>query len=370
MQWPLRHRYLTGFILAPALLGGSIFAMTEWVPDNTPEAQDQNRLTIEYEFSENFHYAKIEADYVDAGREAFLAGQQGEVQDPIDYDEFATAMTTRGTLRVLRQGRCDDPRASEDVRKQIRKWIDEGLPVDSRRRRSSCAAVREAIRTVGWTWVQANLYGEDPDHPREDRFESCAVQAAPETQGPGRFQRRAYLGIQERQGRGAGAPATGPRSPASTTFRLTSVSQVLGIVGSFSADARFSNARTARSKCGCGLDPADMQGIEDLKLRSSWARGPDGEQISLAQVAEFRTWQGTLPRTIRRRGSPAPSRICQRHLVTGEKKEDGRNGLEGHLGLPTTYPAGYGWSFGFWTRQRQNKEEAQFALFNHGLYRW
>ena len=34
------------------------------MPDNTPDAQEISSLAINYEFSENFHYAKIQRDYV------------------------------------------------------------------------------------------------------------------------------------------------------------------------------------------------------------------------------------------------------------------------------------------------------------------
>ena len=57
-----------GFLIAPCLV---IIAFTQMkkIPDNSPEAQDLQDLTIQYEFSENYHYAKIERDFVLAGGE-------------------------------------------------------------------------------------------------------------------------------------------------------------------------------------------------------------------------------------------------------------------------------------------------------------
>src|SRR5439155_20604234 len=63
VDWCLRHRFLCGLLLVPAVIGVSFFALQK-VPDNSPEAQDLQNLNIQYEFSENYYYAKIEQHYV------------------------------------------------------------------------------------------------------------------------------------------------------------------------------------------------------------------------------------------------------------------------------------------------------------------
>src|SRR5262245_14968227 len=63
VDWCLHHRFLCGLLLVPAIVVASFFVLKK-VPDNSPEAQDLQNLNIQYEFSENNHYAKIEHDYV------------------------------------------------------------------------------------------------------------------------------------------------------------------------------------------------------------------------------------------------------------------------------------------------------------------
>ena len=52
------------------------FTQLKKIPDNSPEAQDLQDLTIQYDFSENFHYAKIERDYVNPVEKFLLANKE------------------------------------------------------------------------------------------------------------------------------------------------------------------------------------------------------------------------------------------------------------------------------------------------------
>ena len=63
VAWCLRHRVLVGGLLVPLVVGVAVFQLKN-IPDNSAEAQDLQDLSIQYEFSENFHYAKIEQEYV------------------------------------------------------------------------------------------------------------------------------------------------------------------------------------------------------------------------------------------------------------------------------------------------------------------
>ena len=60
--WSVRHPFVVGFVIAPALVAIA-FVNLKKIPDNSPEAQDLQDLTIQYEF-QNYHYAKIERDFV------------------------------------------------------------------------------------------------------------------------------------------------------------------------------------------------------------------------------------------------------------------------------------------------------------------
>ena len=64
-----------GLVLVPLMIAGSVWLLINHVPDNTPEAEEMSGLRISYEFSENYHYAKIEQDYV-GPVEKFLNAEQ------------------------------------------------------------------------------------------------------------------------------------------------------------------------------------------------------------------------------------------------------------------------------------------------------
>ena len=73
--WSVRHPFVVGFVIAPALVAIA-FVNLKKIPDNSPEAQDLQDLTIQYEFSENYHYAKIERDYVNPVEKYLLANKE------------------------------------------------------------------------------------------------------------------------------------------------------------------------------------------------------------------------------------------------------------------------------------------------------
>jgi HAE1 family hydrophobic/amphiphilic exporter-1 len=73
--WSVRHPFVVGFLLVPALLAVAFTQMGK-VPDNSPEAQDLQDLNIQYEFSENYHYVKIEDDFVKPVEQYLLANKE------------------------------------------------------------------------------------------------------------------------------------------------------------------------------------------------------------------------------------------------------------------------------------------------------
>ena len=121
VQWPLRNRVLVGFLLAPALMGGSIWLLKEKVPDNTPDAQEISSLAINYEFSENFHYAKIQRDYVTPVEE-FLMRNKDRLQIK---DVFSSYGNDRGHTDVY----FHIDNLSLEEMKSIRETIREEIPV-------------------------------------------------------------------------------------------------------------------------------------------------------------------------------------------------------------------------------------------------
>jgi multidrug efflux pump subunit AcrB len=74
VTWSLRHRFAVGCLIVPAIFALSIMQLKR-VPDNSPEAQDLQDVNIQYEFSENFHYLKVEQDYVTPVEKYLLANK-------------------------------------------------------------------------------------------------------------------------------------------------------------------------------------------------------------------------------------------------------------------------------------------------------
>jgi HAE1 family hydrophobic/amphiphilic exporter-1 len=103
------------------------------------------------------------------------------------------------------------------------------------------------------------------------------------------------------------------------------------------------------------MHPDDLGDLSDLKSIIVGA-GPGGEEISLAQVADFRMEQ--MPGRIERENRRTNSQLFV--VYTGQNKEEGRK-IVSNLMDGLNYPMGYGWSFGFWT-QRENQENMDFVF--------
>jgi HAE1 family hydrophobic/amphiphilic exporter-1 len=105
------------------------------------------------------------------------------------------------------------------------------------------------------------------------------------------------------------------------------------------------------------LQASDRSDLNDLRSITVGA-GPDGREITLAQVAELRIVKS--PVRISREDRRTFTGIFVNY--TGQKKDDGQKLVETVMkGL--NYPPGYGWSFGFWTkRQAQEKNDFFFNL--------
>ncbi len=337
MQWPLRHRYLAGFVLAPALIALSGYGMKAWVPDNTPEAQDQNRLGIQYEFSENFHYAKIEAEYV-AAVEEFL----GENKERFKIKDYMSRYNNNSASTWVYFDKED---VTIDELQEIRKQIGDNLPV------VPGAEISLSGRQDGGSnngWISANILGDDP--ATLTRIATELRSRLRENTGFGEVNTALQEGQEEVQIRLDRAKAR--------KFGLSpdTVSQVLGIV------VRAQQMRGFRTSQGevemwLRIDPADMQSLTDLRSIVVGA-GPDGKPIALEQVAEFT--MGKEPGRINREDRQTYTSLWA--LWSGDKKDEGRKAFT-EVFDAYDYPDGYGWSFGFFTRRGdQDDKEALFDL--------
>ncbi|MGH9627582.1 MAG: efflux RND transporter permease subunit, partial [Bryobacteraceae bacterium] len=148
MAWCLRHRFLVGGVLVPGICFLS-FTYLKKVPDNSPEAQELQDLTIQYDFSENFHYVKIEEDYVTPIEKFLLSNRDRfKIKDVYSNYENNWAMT-----RVY----FDKERITLEELKGIRTDLTKELPVIA-------GAEIKLGRQEGaesQAWLGVNLFGED-----------------------------------------------------------------------------------------------------------------------------------------------------------------------------------------------------------------
>ncbi|HYZ83310.1 MAG TPA: efflux RND transporter permease subunit, partial [Bryobacteraceae bacterium] len=149
VAWCLRRPFLVGFVLVPAIVVGS-FLQLKRVPDNSAEAQDLQDLTIQYVFSENYHYKKIEQQFVNPVEKYLLAGRtKWKIKDVSTWFTNNEAFT-----RVS----FDKEKIKLEELKKIREEMAKGLPVIP-------GAEIKLGRQEGaeaQNWLGVNIYGDDP----------------------------------------------------------------------------------------------------------------------------------------------------------------------------------------------------------------
>lgn len=331
VDWCLQHRFLCGLLLVPAIVGASFFVLKK-VPDNSPEAQDLQNLNIQYEFSENNHYVKIEHDYVQPV-EKFLLANKGRFKIK-DVNSFYG--NNEANTRVF----FDKDRITLEELMEIRKQIAKELPqipgAEIKLGRQEGAEAQ--------TWIGMNLYGEDPS-----TLQDLAREARRRLQKTGKFTE-----VHNDLDRGRQEVQIHLNRQLAKKYNVSpeSVSRVLGIVV---RGQRVRGFRTSEGEVDIWvrLQPADRESLEDLNSMVV-GTGPDGQEILMTQVAELKVVKtpGVIQREDRR------TYTWMYANFSGEKKDEGKQ-LVTETMNSLSYPAGYGWSFGFWTA-REEKEDQEF----------
>jgi HAE1 family hydrophobic/amphiphilic exporter-1 len=335
VRWPLRRRFLTGFVLAPGLVFASGYVLNEVVPDNTPDAQEGMRIDVQYEFSENFHYVKIENDYVGPVEE-FLAKNKQRFKIS-DY----MSRYSNNSARSMVFFDADTITVSE--LQQVRDRIKDELPVIP----GAEIRLSGGGENGGDSWITANILGDDPSELARISAElRVLLQQNPQFVEVQTNAREAREEVRIRLDRDrARKYGLSPQD----------VSQVLNIV------VRAQQMRGFRTDKGevemwLRLDPADMRSISDLKGITVGAAG-DGAPISLGQVADVSI--GMAPGSIGRENRQTYSFLAARW--GGDSRDEGHKAFEDALDS-YAYPTGYGWSFGFFTQRGESED--QEAVFN------
>jgi hydrophobic/amphiphilic exporter-1 (mainly G- bacteria), HAE1 family len=334
VDWPLRHRFAVGLVLVPLMIAGSVWLLVNHVPDNTPEAEEMSGLRISYEFSENYHYAKIEQDYV-GPVEKFLNANK----DRLRIKNFMSRYWNNGAWT---QVYFDDERISLDDMPAIRKQIADGLPV------VPGAKIKPGMQegAQNQSFISANIYGDDSREltrigndlkQRLLKHTDFSEVFTELDQAQQEVQIRLNRALARKYGI---SPET--------------VSGVLGIV------VRARQVRGFRTPDGevemwVRMNPADLQNLDDLESIVVGA-GPAGEPIELRQVAHFAIEK--IPARIQREDRRSFTYVNA--VYTGDKREEGQKIFTEVLN-DYAYPQGYGWSFGFWT-QRQQQENQEFVF--------
>lgn len=317
--------------MVPLLIGVSFFVLSR-LPDNSPEAEDLRDLAIQYEFSENYHYARIERDYL-GPVEDFLLAHRERFKISHIYSYYGNNEAQTRLYFEESKIRLDDLR-------KIRTQIAQGLPVIP-------GARIETGRQEGATnenWIGVNMYGEDSMTLQRLASEARhRLKANPEFQEvhtdleKGREEVQITLD-RDRAHRLGVSPQT--------------VSEVLGIV---LRGRKMGGYRSASGEVDLWirLRPDDRQDLSDLTSMVVGS-GSAGEEVLLSQVAQFQIVK--TPGSIQREKRRTFTALYANY--TGKKKEDAKKKVT-EVMQSLDFPPGYGWSYGFWT-QREEEEDRDF----------
>ncbi len=304
------------------------------IKDNSINAQDMEDLTIEYEFSENYKYSRIESEFVEPV-EQYLLGNRSRFGIENLYSFYSN---NEAATRIY-----FDPRkvSAEDVA-DIRREIAEKLPVipgaDIRLGQQRGAENRN--------FLSASFYGEEPTVLR-----NLVLEAKRRLKEHSEFE-EIYTGVDRARQE---VQVVLDRTRANK-FGVSpeSVAGILGIV------IRGQQLRSYRTEQGeveiwIRLRPRDREDLDDLNSIIVGG-GPQGEEIRLAQVADLQVVK--TPGAISREGRRTYASMWINY--TGEQTEDGKNLIQGTLdGIEM--PVGYSWNFGFRTLE-QDEQDAEFAF--------
>lgn len=332
VDWTLLHRLPLGLLLIPALIAVS-FVVLSRLPDSSPDAQEMRDLSIQYEFSENYHYARIEKDFVGPVEKFLFANRdQFKIKDVYSYYANNEAQT-----RLY----FDQESLAAGELTAIRKQIAEGLPVIP-------GAEISMGRQEGanQNWIGVNLYGEDPT-----RLMELAREARKRLLRTGRF---AEVHTALERGQQEVQLVLDRQLASRYGISPQSVSNILDIV---LRGRKLRGYRTSEGEIEIWtrLQPGDREDLRDLETLVVGA-GKDGRQILLSHVADLRVVKaaGSIQRENRRTYTEIWSNF------SGDKKDEGKQQIT-EIMNEMAFPPGFGWSYGFWTR-RESQEDREFAF--------
>jgi hydrophobic/amphiphilic exporter-1 (mainly G- bacteria), HAE1 family len=334
VTWSLRHPFAVGFVLVPLILAAS-FTQLKKIPDNSPEAQDLRDLTIQYDFSENYHYAKIERDYINPVEKFLFANKERfKIKDVASWFSNNSGHT---------EVSFDKERTTLEGLKEIRKQMAKDIPVIP----GADIKVGRQEGAENQSWIGVNIYGEDPA-----KLQDLARDARTRLRT-----RPGFAEIHTDSDRGRQEVQVRLNRELAKKYNIStqSLSYVLGIVV---RGQEIRGYRTPEGEVDIWMrlqasDRSDLQDLRSIVVGSS----PDGSDVTLDQVAKLDIVR--TPGTIRREDRRTFTMMFV--VYGGDKKDEGKK-IVSEVMDGLNFPQGYGWSYGFWTK-RQDKEDNEF-LFN------
>lgn len=330
LEWTMRHRFAT-VVLILLIVGVSVIPFRT-LPDMTPESLDLRDLRIQYSFSENYHYAKIEQDYVTPVEQFLFKNKEPwKIDDVYSYYGNGEAFT-----RIyFKEG--TPPAEVDKIRDEIRKELPviPGAEISLGQQRGS----------ENTEWLGVNLYGDDTQTLNNFVLEARRrLRRYPEIKEIFTGQERAREEVQIRLNRDLASKYN---------IRAQDIAGVLAIV------LRGREVRGFRTSDGeveiwVKLRPEDRENLDDVRSIIVGG-GPDGQDILLSSVAELNVVK--TPQAIERENRR--TRAFLGIIYGGEDKEKGKQLLTdvmNGLGLPT----GYTWSFDRWVAQDEQSQKSFF----------
>ena len=333
LDWTLRHKVATFFLLLVAMGIGFLPFPAGWVDASPFSGQVNERLYLDYEFSD-FVY-KSEAERAVDQVEDYLMAQKEEFGIESVYSFYAS--NEAGTTITLARKDLDD-KAIKELRSRIR----EGLPEIAGARPFFYEDSEEGGSS---TYFSVNLYGQDSGVLSDLSTETIRrLETVDGVKDIMSSLRRGRKEIQVRIDREKAARLGLTAQDVSETFRF--------VLGSFRLPRFNSGDREVDTWLALRLE--DRENLSDLKEIPF--RNIDGRPVLLGDIATFEVVEKA--QEIQRESRKV--RVAVRATYEGEDWESTREEIAGLMDA-FRFPGGYSWS---WNARmlEQEQQDAEMGV--------
>jgi HAE1 family hydrophobic/amphiphilic exporter-1 len=326
LDWTMRRRAWTVVLIVLAV-GLSVIPFKK-LPDITPEALDLREVQIQYHFSENYHYAKIEQDYVTPVEQfLFKHKEPWKIKDVYSYYGNGEAFT-----RIYFKEETP-PKEVDHIRDEIRK----GLPVIA----GADINLGQQRGAENTQWLGVNLYGDDTQTLNNYVAEAKRkLRSHSEIKEIFAGQERGREEVQIRLNRDLAGKYG---------INAQEVGGILGIVLR-GRQVRGFHTRDGEVEIWVKLRPEDRENLDDLRSIIIGG-GEGGRDIPLSAVADLNIVK--TPQAIEHEDRRTRAFIGM--IYSGENKDKGKKLLADVMN-DLHLPAGYIWSFDRWVAEEEQSD--------------